>query len=48
MQAEWGFLAWTILLAIPVGLMLAVVWSRSRPPGAARLSDEMQRDQIER
>lgn len=32
-----GFVVWIVLLAIPVGLMLATFWSRSRQPGAARL-----------
>ena len=33
----WGFVVWIVILAIPVGLMLATFWSRSRQPGAARL-----------
>jgi hypothetical protein len=34
---DWGFVVWIVIFAIPVGLMLATVWSRSRRSGAARL-----------
>ena len=34
---DWGIVVWIVILAIPVGLMLATFWSRSRQPGAARL-----------
>jgi len=37
MPRDWSFVVWIVVLAIPVGLMLATVWSRSREPGGARL-----------
>jgi len=37
MPQDWSFVVWIVVLAIPVGLMLATFWSRSREPGAARL-----------
>ncbi len=37
MEQGWSFVVWIVILAIPVGLMLASFWSRSGRPGAARL-----------
>lgn len=37
MPQDWSFVVWIVVLAIPVGLMLATFWSRSRRSGAARL-----------
>jgi hypothetical protein len=37
MPQDWSFVVWIVVLAIPVGLMLASFWSRSRESGAARL-----------
>jgi len=44
---DWGFVVWIVILAIPVGLMLATFWSRSREPGAARLEGPSKDDQRE-
>ncbi|WP_332683431.1 hypothetical protein [Bosea sp. (in: a-proteobacteria)] len=37
MEQGWGFVVWIVILAIPVGLMLATFWSRARRSGTARL-----------
>ncbi|WP_157089586.1 hypothetical protein [Bosea sp. WAO] len=37
MEQSWSFVVWIVILAIPVGLVLASFWSRSRRAGAARL-----------
>lgn len=37
MPQDWSFVVWIVVLAIPVGLMLATFRSRSRQPGTARL-----------
>lgn len=30
MTGGWGFVIWIVVIAIPVGIALATVWSRSR------------------
>lgn len=37
MEQGWSFVVRIVILAIPVGLVLAGYWSRARQPGAARL-----------
>ncbi|MFC5419734.1 hypothetical protein ACFPOB_09175 [Bosea eneae] len=44
MPQDWSFVVWIVVLAIPVGLMLATFWSRSRRPGAARLDGPREDD----
>lgn len=47
MPQDWGFVVWIVVLAIPVGLMLATFWSRSRESGGARLEGPREDDQRE-
>jgi hypothetical protein len=44
MPQDWSFVIWIVILAIPVGLMLATFWSRSRRPGTARLDGPSEDD----
>ncbi len=44
MPQDWSFVVWIVILAIPVGLMLATLWSRAREPGAARLGEPSKDD----
>lgn len=44
MLQDWSFVVWIVILAIPVGLMLATFWSRSRQPGTARLDGAREDD----
>jgi hypothetical protein len=40
MIGDWSFLVWIVILAIPLGLVLATRWSRSRDPYIAKGKDE--------
>lgn len=40
MAGEWGFVVWVVLIGIPLGIVLASAWARSRGAGAARLDSE--------
>lgn len=40
MMGDWGFVVWIVVLAIPVGLVLATRWSRARDPYVAKSKDE--------
>lgn len=44
MPQDWSFVVWIVILAVPVGLMLATFWSRSREPGAAQLGGASEDD----
>jgi hypothetical protein len=44
MPQDWSFVVWIVILAIPVGLMLATLWSRAREPGAAQLGEPSKDD----
>jgi hypothetical protein len=40
MIGDWSFVVWIVILAIPLGLMLATRWSRSRDPYVTKRKDE--------
>jgi hypothetical protein len=44
MTQDWSFVVWIVVLALPVGLILATAWSRSRGAGEARLDGAREED----
>jgi len=49
MVENWSFVVWIVVIAIPIGIVLAARWARSRGPGDAMLgkpSAEDPRDPI--
>jgi hypothetical protein len=40
MAGEWSFVVWIVLMGIPLGIILASFWARSRKAGAAVLDRE--------
>lgn len=37
MIGDWGFVVWIIVLAVPLGIILATGWARSRRAGEQEL-----------
>lgn len=49
MAGDWGFVIWIVVIAIPIGIVFAARWARSRGPGDVMLgkpSAEDPRDPI--
>jgi len=40
MIGDWSFVVCIVIIAIPIGLLLATRWSRSRDPYVAQSNDE--------
>jgi hypothetical protein len=34
---DWSFIFWVVLIAVPIGIVLATFWAGSRGPGEAML-----------
>jgi hypothetical protein len=46
MSGDRGYLILLLLLCIPLGLFLAQIWARSRPPGVARLDQAASKPEL--